>query len=73
MTATPFCLLPVTHFNGSKVGNGKTSIITQQLHDQWSKNVGVNIFQQIRDYSTECQALNKNQPTPYQFLRFDDK
>ena len=73
MMATPFCLLPVTHFNGSKVGNGKTSIITQHLHDQWSKNVGVNIFQQIRDYSTECQALNKDQPTPCQFLRFDDK
>ena len=73
MTATPFCLFPVTHFNGSKVGNGKTSIITQQLYDQWSKNAGVNILQQIRDYSTECQTLNKDQPTPYQFLRFDDK
>ncbi len=67
MTATPFCLLPVTHFNGSKVGNGKTGVITQQLHDQWSKNVGVNIFQQIRDYSKECKKLNKNQPTPYVF------
>ena len=67
MTATPFCLLPVTHFNGSKVGNGKTGVITQQLHDQWSKNVGVNIFQQIRDYSKECKNLNKNQPTPYVF------
>ena len=67
MTATPFCLLPVTHFNGNKVGNGKTGVITQQLHDQWSKNVGVNIFQQIRDYSKECKNLNKNQPTPYVF------
>jgi branched-chain amino acid aminotransferase len=73
MTATPFCLLPVTHFNGSKVGDGKMGKITQKLHDQWSKNVGVNIFQQIRDYSTECQALNKDQPTPYQFTRSDDK
>ena len=73
MTATPFCLLPVTHFNGSKVGDGKMGKITQKLHDQWSKNVGVNIFQQIRDYSTECQALNKYQPTPYQFTRSDDK
>ena len=63
MTSTPFCFLLVTHFNGSKVGNGKTSSITEQLHDQWSKNVGVYIFQQIRDYFTECQALNKYQPT----------
>jgi branched-chain amino acid aminotransferase len=67
MTATPFCLLPVTHFNGSKVGDGKMGKITQQIHDQWSKNVGVDIFQQIRDYSKECKNLNKNQPTPYVF------
>ena len=67
MTATPFCLLPVTHFNGSKVGDGKMGKITQQLHDQWSKNVRVDIFQQIRDYSKECKNLNKNQPTPYVF------
>jgi branched-chain amino acid aminotransferase len=72
MTATPFCLLPVTHFNGSKVGNGKMGKITQQLHDQWSKNVGVDIYQQIRDYSKECKVLNKDQPTPYQFTKSDD-
>jgi branched-chain amino acid aminotransferase len=72
MTATPFCLLPVTSFNGSKVGDGKIGKITQLLHDQWSKNVGINIFQQIRDYSIECKDLNKNQknqPTPYQFTK----
>jgi branched-chain amino acid aminotransferase len=67
MTATPFCLLPVTRFNGSKIGNGKIGKITQKLHDQWSKNVGIDIFQQIRDYSKECQTLDKNQPTPYVF------
>ena len=73
MTATPFCLLPVTHFNGSKVGDGKMGKITQQLHDQWSKNVRVDIFQQIRDYSKECKNLNKNQPTPYVFKSNDDE
>jgi len=67
MTATPFCLLPVAHFNGSKVGDGKMGKITKQLHDQWSKNVGVDIYQQIRDYSKECKNLNKNHPTPYVF------
>ncbi len=72
MTATPFCLLPVTHFNGSKVGNGKMGKITQQLHDQWSKNVGVDIYQQIRDFSKECKVLNKDQPTPYQFTKSDE-
>ena len=72
MTATPFCLLPVTHFNGSKVGDGKMGKITQQLHNQWSDNVGVDIYQQIRDYSKECKVLNKDQPTPYQFTKPDE-
>jgi len=67
MTATPFCLLPVTHYNGTKIGNGKLGPITQKLHDKWSENVGLNIFQQIRDYSKECKNLNSKQPTPYQF------
>ena len=31
---------------------------TKLLHDQWSKNVGLDIFQQIRDYSKECKILN---------------
>ena len=67
MTATPFCLLPVTRFNGNKIGDGKMGKITQKLHDQWSNNLGVNIFQQIRDYSKECKNLNRDQPTPYVF------
>ena len=72
MTATPFCLLPVTGFNSNKIGTGKIGPITQKIHDQWSKNVGVDIFQQIRDYSSECKVLNKDQPTPYQFTN-DEK
>jgi len=67
MTATPFCLLPVTKINGLDIGNGKLGPITQKLHDQWSKNVGLDIFKQIKDYSKECINLNKDQPTPYVF------
>jgi|TARA_B110000967_G_scaffold172024_1_gene182845 branched-chain amino acid aminotransferase len=73
MTATPFCLLPVMKFNGLNIGNGKLGEITQKLHDQWSKNAGLNIFQQIRDYSLECKKLNNNQPTPYVFSQSDEK
>ena len=73
MTATPFCLLPVFTFNGLKIGDGKMGAITQKIHDQWSKNVGLDIFQQIRDYSDECKILNKNQPTPYQFNPVDEE
>jgi branched-chain amino acid aminotransferase len=73
MTATPFCLLPVTRFNSLKIGNGKMGEITQKIHDKWSENVGLDIFQQIRDYSDECKVLNKDQPTPYQFNPNDDE
>ena len=73
MTATPFCLLPVTKFNGLKIGDGKLGKITQKLHDQWSKNVGLDIFKQIKDYSLECKKLNDNQPTPYVFSNSDDQ
>jgi len=73
MTATPFCLLPVFTFNGLKIGDGKMGAVTQKIHDQWSKNVGLNIFQQIRDYSDECKILNKDQPTPYQFNPVDEE
>ena len=73
MTATPFCLLPVMKFNGLNIGNGKLGEITQKLHDQWSKNAGLNIFQQIRDYSLECKKLNNDQPTPYVFSQSDEK
>jgi branched-chain amino acid aminotransferase len=72
MTATPFCLLPVYKINGNQVGNGKMGDITQKLHDQWSKNTGINIFDQIRRFTAECKALNSSQPTPYVFNTADD-
>jgi len=64
--------LPVFTFNGLKIGKGKMGQITQKIHDRWSENVGVDIFQQIRDYSEECKELNKDQPTPYVFKAIDD-
>jgi len=68
MTATPFCLLPVTKFNGLNIGNGKLGEVTQKLHDQWSKNVGLDIFNQIRQYSKEFNSKDtKGGPTPYEF------
>lgn len=68
MTATPFCLLPVTAVNGVKVGTGKMGQITRLIHDKWSENVGLDIFKQIREFSAECKELNSQQPTPYQFV-----
>jgi branched-chain amino acid aminotransferase len=68
LTATPFCVLPTTHLNGLPIGDGKMGSITQNLLDQWSENVGVNIVQQIKDYAQEVENWQQSDsPTPYQF------
>ena len=43
--------------------------ITKRLLDKWSKNVGLDIIQQIKDYSKECSALESSAPTPYEFKK----
>lgn len=69
MTGTPFSILPVTSLNGVPIGDGRPGPITGTLLRRWSKNVGVNIEQQIKNYSRECARLTSNAPTPYQFKR----
>ena len=68
MTATPFCILPVSTINYLKLnsGDGKMGPITKILLNQWSKNVGVDIAQQIKDFNGEFK-INDNVPTPYSF------
>lgn len=66
MTGTPFSMLPVTSLNSIIINDGKMGTVTKILLDQWSKNVGVNIIQQIKDYGQEVQEL-KSAPSPYQF------
>lgn len=69
MTGTPFCLLPVTALNGTKIGAAKLGGITRQLLNQWSKNVGVDIEAQIKAYAKETnQERKQGAPTPYQFV-----
>jgi branched-chain amino acid aminotransferase len=67
MTGTPFCLLPVRSLNSINIGSEFKGNITQKLLDQWSKNVGLNIENQIKEYGKEVDHLNSNAPTPYQF------
>lgn len=69
MTATPFCLLPTVSLNGIKIGDGKMGEISKKLLQQWSKNVGLDIEGQIREYGKEVAYLNSDAPTPYQFKR----
>ena len=65
MTGTPFCLLPVTKLNGQNIGSGAPGEVTSDLLSAWSDNVGVDIAQQIKDYSEGVK--NSNLPSPYEF------
>lgn len=46
LTSTPYCLLPVTRFNGQPVGAGVPGPLTRRLLDAWSELVGVSIVGQ---------------------------
>lgn len=48
-TATSFCLLPATKFEGQPVGNGQVGPITKALLTEWGHHVGVNIVAQARE------------------------
>ena len=67
MTATPFCMLPVTSIHGEKIGNGKRGPIFERLLKQWSTNVRINIESQIKDFNKELEGKKISGPSPYQF------
>ena len=67
MTGTPFCILPVTSLNNVSIGNRKMGNVTKKLIEIWSKNVNVDIIQQIKEYSKEISLINSKAPNPYQF------
>lgn len=67
MTGTPFCLLPVTSLNFTKIGDCKMGLITKLLIETWSKNVGVNIVNQIKKYSQTTKIQESQSPSPYTF------
>jgi branched-chain amino acid aminotransferase len=47
--STPYCLMPVTKFNGVPIGDGKPGPIWRRLLAAWSELAGVDIECQIRD------------------------
>jgi branched-chain amino acid aminotransferase len=71
MCATPFCILPVTSLNGSKVGNGTMGEITRMLLEAWSHNVGVDIIAQIKGWGQSQSSHSTQSPSPYSFRRVD--
>jgi branched-chain amino acid aminotransferase len=69
VTATPFCMLPVTEVEGKVLGDGTMGPVTRTLLDAWSDRVGVDIRGQIREwYASRTEELASG-PTPYQFKR----
>ena len=67
MTATPFCMLPVTSIHGKKIGSGERGSIFNKLLNQWSTNVGIDIEKQIKEFNKELENNNTSGPSPYQF------
>ena len=67
MTATPFCMLPVTRLNGKNIGNGKRGKIFDLILNKWNENVGLNIEEQIKKFNQETSKNELKGFTPYQF------
>ncbi|MAM05817.1 MAG: branched-chain amino acid aminotransferase [Flavobacteriales bacterium] len=66
ISATPFCMLPVTSLNSIKIGDGKPGKVFKSLINQWSKNEGVDIIKQIESWNEKIENT-KNKVTPYKF------
>lgn len=67
MTGTPFCMLPVTRLNGVPIGDGRVGEGFSRLIKQWSKNTGIDIVKQIKDWNAADSAKKSDAPTPYAF------
>ena len=68
VTATPFCILPVMRLNSQDIGDGKYGKVTKTLLNKWSKNVGVDVEQQIRYYSS---LVDQNEVSSAYQLQYD--
>jgi len=66
VTGTPFSMLPVTQISSINIGNGKRGKIFDKILDKWSKNVGINIEKQIKEFN-EQTVETPTGSTPYKF------
>ena len=69
VTATPFCMLPVSEVQGQSLGDGGRGPITQAILSAWSESVGVDIEGQIRGWDASRDEPRVSGVTPYQFER----
>jgi branched-subunit amino acid aminotransferase/4-amino-4-deoxychorismate lyase len=47
LTSTPWCIMPVSHINGTPLAADVPGPVTRRLQDAWSRMVGVDITDQI--------------------------
>lgn len=64
ITATPFCMLPVTSLNSLKIGDGKVGKIFKKILTLWGKKQKVDIESQIKSWQMKENEINIS---PYQF------
>jgi branched-chain amino acid aminotransferase len=55
-TSTTICMIPCTRFNFQPVGAGAPGPIYRRLLDAWSKEVGLDIAAQARDYAVKAET-----------------
>ncbi len=47
LPTTPYCLAPVTKFNGLPVGSGKPGAMWRRILDLWSSKAGKNVYSEV--------------------------
>ena len=72
MTATPFCMLPVTSLHKKNIGTGKRGPVFDRLLKEWNLSVGIDIEKQIKNFNKELENNNISGPSPYQFKTNSD-
>ena len=69
MTGTPFCMLPVTSLNNVEIGDGKVGSKFKEIISCWSKNVGIDIIKQIKNWNLKELQNFTNKTSPYSFKK----
>ena len=60
-TATSFCLVHASTFEGQQVGNGQPGPIFEKLMAAWQKLAGIDFVEQAYDYAEQLPAWEKQQ------------
>ena len=47
VTTTPYCIAPVTRFNGQTIGDGENYPIFRKILERWGERVGKDLWDEI--------------------------